>query len=159
MYDGSKRAVIAALIANIGIAIAKFVGFAITGAASMLAEAIHSCADSGNQALLLWGSAAARREASASHPFGYGRERYFWSFVVALVIFSLGSLFAIYEGIHKIIDPHALANPGVAVGILAFGILLEGFSFRTAVKEANRHRKGSWWNFIRRTSKTAYTRK
>ncbi len=151
MQDGSKRAVIAALIANLGIAIAKFVGFAITGAASMLAEAVHSCADSGNQALLLWGSAAARRKPSASHPFGYGRERYFWSFVVALVIFSMGSLFAIYEGLQKIFDPHALTNPGVAVGILIFGILLEGFSFRTAVKEANVYRKGSWWRFIQHT--------
>jgi cation diffusion facilitator family transporter len=151
MHDGSKRAVIAALIANMGIAIAKFAGFIITGAASMQAEAVHSLADSGNQALLLWGSAAAQQEPSASHPFGYGRERYFWSFVVSLVIFSLGSLFAIYEGVHKIVDPHALSNPGVAVGILLLGILLEGYSFRTAVKEANLHRKGSWWRFIRRT--------
>lgn len=151
MHDGSKRAVIAALIANMGIAIAKLVGFIITGAASMQAEAVHSLADSGNQALLLWGSAAAQREPSASHPFGYGRERYFWSFVVSLVIFSLGSLFAIYQGVNKIVDPHALSNPGVAVGILLFGILLEGSSLRTAVKEANVYRKGSWWRFIQRT--------
>lgn len=151
MHDGSRRAVIAALIANMGIAIAKTVGFMLTGAASMQAEAVHSMADSGNQALLLWGSAAAKREASADHPFGYGRERYFWSFVVSLVIFSLGSLFAIYEGVHKIMDPHALANPSIAVGILLVGLLLEGYSFRTAVKEANLHRRGSWWRFIRRT--------
>ena len=96
MQQGNKRAIIAALLANAGIAVAKFVGFIVTGAASMQAEAVHSLADSGNQALLLWGGASARKEASTDHPFGYGKERFFWSFVVALVLFSMGALFAIY---------------------------------------------------------------
>src|SRR5688500_2690734 len=146
------RAVVAALLANAGIAIAKFVGFIITGSASMLAESIHSAADSGNQGLLLLGGKRARRAADATHPFGYGRERYFWAFVVALVLFSLGGAFAIYEGISKIRHPHPVDSPEVAVGILVLAILLETFSFRTAVVEAN-HVRGDagWWQFIRRS--------
>lgn len=146
------KAVIAALLANAGIAVAKFVGFVITGSSSMLAESIHSVADSGNQGLLLLGGHRSRRQADAEHPFGYGRERYFWSFVVALVLFSLGGAFAIYEGISKIRHPHEIESPAVAVGILLFAIVLEGFSFRTAVGEAN-HLRGDadWWRFIRRS--------
>ncbi len=152
MQHGNKKAIIAALLANAGIAVAKFVGFLVTGAASMQAEAVHSLADSGNQALLLWGGASARKEASAEHPFGYGKERYFWSFVVALVLFSMGALFAIYEGIQKVLHPHALESPLVAVGILTLGILLEGFSFRTAVQAALPLRRGrTWWAFVRET--------
>ena len=105
------KAIVAAFFANLGIAIAKFVGFLLTGSASMLAESIHSVADTGNQALLLLGGRRARREATPLFPFGYGRERYFWSFVVALVLFSLGSLFAIYEGIHKLEHPEPLESP------------------------------------------------
>jgi cation diffusion facilitator family transporter len=152
VHQGSRRAIFAALAANFGIAVAKFVGFLITGAASMQAEAVHSLADTGNQALLLWGGASSKREASAEHPFGYGRERYFWSFVVAVVLFSLGSLFAIYEGAQKLRHPHELESPAWAVGILLFGVVLEGFSFRTAIRAAEERRRGrSWWGFIRGT--------
>jgi cation diffusion facilitator family transporter len=152
VQDGSRKAIVAALLANFGITIAKLVGWLVTGAASMLAEAVHSFADTGNQALLLWGTAAAKRPATEDHPFGFARERYFWSFVVALVIFSLGSLFAIYEGVDKLRHPHALESPMWAVGILAVAIVLESFSFRTAIIEGI-HAKGElgWWEFIRKT--------
>jgi cation diffusion facilitator family transporter len=147
---GSTRAIIAALLANLGIAIAKFVGFLLTRASSMLAESIHSLADSGNQGLLLLGGRRARRAPTAHHPFGYGRERYFWAFVVSVVLFALGSLFALYEGVEKLRHPHELASPQIAAGILAVGIVLEAFSFRTAIVEAQ-HVKGreSWWSFVR----------
>jgi len=146
------RAVIAALLANAGIAAAKFVGFLITGSASMLAESIHSVADSGNQCLLLLGGRRARREADESHPFGYGRERYFWAFIVALVLFSLGGAFAIFEGVEKIRHPHSVESPAVAIGILLFAVVLETYSFRTAITEADKIRgDASWWQFIRRS--------
>ncbi len=146
------KAVIAALLANAGIAVAKFVGFVITGSASMLAESIHSVADSGNQGLLLLGGRRARRQADESHPFGYGRERYFWAFVVALVLFSLGGAFAIFEGVEKIRHPHEVESPAVAIGILLFAIVLETYSFRTAIVEANKIRgDATWWQFIRRS--------
>ncbi len=150
---GSKKAIIAAFLANLGIAIAKFVGFAITGASSMLSEGIHSVADTGNQGLLLLGGKRAEKTADEAHPFGYGRERYFWSFVVAVVLFALGAVFSIYEGIHKIQHPEDLESPIVAVVILCVAIVLESFSFRTAVRES-RPLKGdaSWWQFLR-TSK------
>lgn len=149
---GSSRAIIAALLANLGIAIAKFVGFLLTRASSMLAESIHSLADSGNQGLLLFGGRRSLRLPTPTHPFGYGRERYFWSFVVSVVLFALGSLFALYEGFDKLRHPHELESPAIAAGILGFGIVLEAFSFRTAIVEA-RHVKGkeSWWAFIRRS--------
>ncbi len=152
MESGSRRAIVAALGANLGIAIAKGVGFLFTASASMLAETMHSIADTGNQALLLWGSVAAEKEPSPNHPFGYGRERYFWAFVVALILFSLGGLFAINLGIEKFGQAEPLHNPGLAVGILLFGVLLEGYSFRTATVAA-RSLKGdsSWWEFIRHT--------
>ncbi len=150
MHEGSRKAIAAAFLANTGIAVAKFAGFAVTGAASLLAEAIHSVADAGNQGLLFLGGRRARRAADAMHPFGYGRERYFWSFIVALVLFTLGGLFALYEGIEKLRHPHELESPGIAFGILLLAIVLEVFSFRTAVKEAS-HVRGdeSWWQFIR----------
>ena len=152
MQPGNRRAILAALAANLGIAVAKFVGWAMTGAASMLAEAVHSLADSGNQALLLWGGASAERPATEEHPFGFARERYFWAFVVSLVIFSLGSLFAIYEGVSKLLHPHELTSPMVAVAILVAGIGMEGVSFRTAVVEATKQKKQlGWWAFIRQT--------
>lgn len=139
----------AAFFANFGIAIAKFAAFAITGAASLLAEAVHSCADTGNQGLLFLGGHKAKKNPSKEHPFGYGRERFFWSFVVALVLFSLGSLFAIYEGITKLSDPHPIEDPTVAFVVLGLAIVLEGFSLRTARREANAERGGrSWWRFI-----------
>jgi len=146
------KAVIAALLANAGIAVAKFVGFIITGSASMLAEAIHSVADSGNQGLLLLGGKRARRRADESHPFGYGRERYFWAFIVALVLFSLGGAFAIFEGVEKIRHPHEVESASVAIGILLFAVVLESYSFRTAIVEANKIRdEAGWWQFIRRS--------
>ncbi len=153
MAGGSTKAVVAAMAANGSIAVAKFVGFGVTGSASMLAEAIHSVADTSNQGLLLWGGKAARKEADDEHQFGYGRERYFWSFVVALVLFTLGGGYATYEGINKIRHPHEISNLPVAIGILLFGILVEGLSFRLAVVEGRKIKaKGaSWWQFIRRS--------
>lgn len=147
---GGTKAVIAAMLANGGIAVAKFVGFAITGASSMLAESVHSVADTGNQALLLLGGKAARKPESEERPFGYGRERYFWSFVVAVVLFTLGALFSLYEGYSKLREPHAPESLTVAIGILVVAIVLESLSFRTAIIEANHVRDGeSWWSFIR----------
>ncbi len=151
MASGSTKAILAALFANLGIAIAKFVGYAFTSSSSMLAEAIHSVADTSNQALLLLGSRRAAKDATAEHPFGFGRERYFWSFIVALVLFTLGGLFAIYEGWHKLGEgSHEVTNAEWAIGILVLGILLESYSFRTAVRES-RPLKGraSWWEFVR----------
>lgn len=147
---GGKKAIIAALTANAGIAAAKFIGAAITGSASMLAEGVHSVADTANQGLLLFGQSRASQEATQLHPFGYGRNRYFYSFVVALVLFTLGSVYAVYEGIHKIQHPEDLSSPIVAVVILVVAIGLETFSFLTAVRES-RPLKGtaSWWRFIR----------
>ena len=152
MQEGSKKAILAAFLANTAIAISKFVGFLITGAASMLAESVHSVADAGNQGLLFLGGARARKTATKEHPFGYGRERYFWAFVVALVLFTLGGLFALYEGIEKIRHPQEIDGAGVAFAILIVAIVVEVISFRTAIKES-RHVKGreSWWGFIRRS--------
>src|SRR5215475_6724859 len=147
---GSKRAIIAALLANAGIAVAKFVGYLVTGSSSMLAESVHSVADTSNQGLLLFGQRQSRKEADPLHQFGYGRSRYFYSFVVALVLFTLGSVFALYEGYHKISHPQELTSPVVAIVILLLAICLEGFSFRTAVVESRPlKRSGSWWRFIR----------
>ena len=152
MATGSSKTVVAAMIANGGIAIAKFFAFAMTGAASMLAEGVHSVADTGNQALLLWGGVAARRVPDEMRPFGYGRERYFWAFVVALVMFSLGGVYAIVEGTEKLLHPHAIERPEWAIGVLLLGIVLEGASFIVAFRQA-REAKGqaSWWDFVRRT--------
>jgi len=151
--DGSKKAIIAAFFANLGIAIAKFIGFLITRSASMLAESVHSFADTGNQGLLILGGNRAKRDATPEHPFGFGRERYFWSFSVALVLFSMGGLFALYEGISKVRNPHHIDSIWVAVGILVFGLLLEGYSLRTAVREAKliKAEGVSWWKFIRKS--------
>jgi cation diffusion facilitator family transporter len=144
------KAIVAALGANLAIAVAKFVGFLITGSSSMLAESVHSVADSGNQGLLLVGGKRAQRAADEEHPFGYGRERYFYAFVVALVLFSVGGLFSIYEGQHKLHEEGELDAPIVAIVILAFAILAESYSFRTAIHES-RPLKGddSWVGFIR----------
>ena len=152
MKPGNRRAVLTALFANLGIAVGKLGVFTATGSASMLAESVHSLADSTNQALLLFGGRSAQRKPTAEHPFGYGRERFFWAFVVALVIFSLGGLFAIYEGVQKIADPHELNHPWLAIGVLVFAALLEGAALRTAVIEARKERgNASWLEFIRRT--------
>jgi cation diffusion facilitator family transporter len=149
---GGTRAIIAALLANAGIAVAKFVGYLITGSSSMLAESVHSVADTSNQGLLLLGGNRAKRAATTEHPFGYGRDRYFYSFVVALLLFSLGSVFAMYEGIHKLEEPEPLTSPLVAVAILVVAIVLESFSFRTAIVESRPLKgAGTWWQFIRQS--------
>jgi cation diffusion facilitator family transporter len=152
MSHGDSKAVIAACAANAGIAVAKIIGFSLTGAASMLAEAVHSLADTGNQVLLLYGQRRGQRAANAQHPFGYARERYFWSFIVAMVLFALGSVYAIYEGIHRLLHPTPLESPGIALAILGVAVLLEGWSFRTALREARTLRgQQGWLEFIRRT--------
>ncbi|KAB2351518.1 cation diffusion facilitator family transporter [Actinomadura rudentiformis] len=155
--EGGTKAIVAALVANLGIATAKFVAFAFTGSSSMLAEGIHSVADSGNQGLLLLGGKRAKRARTPQHPFGYGRERYFYAFVVAVVLFTIGAVFSLYEGYHKI--DHALHNkdetmsaPGWAFGVLIVAIIMESFSFRTAIQESNAVRgERGWWDFIRRS--------
>ena len=150
--SGGTRAIIAALLANIGIALTKFVAFILTGSSSMLAESIHSVADSGNQGLLLLGGKRAGRQATPEHPFGFGRERYIYAFIVAIVLFSVGGLFALYEGWHKISHPEPIdAWQWVPVLVLVVAIGLESFSFRTAIVESNHVRRPdeSWLNFIR----------
>ncbi|HKE52775.1 MAG TPA: cation diffusion facilitator family transporter [Actinomycetes bacterium] len=152
MSTGSgTRAIIAALLANLGIALTKFIAYLITNSASMLAESVHSVADSGNQALLLLGGKRAQRGASAEHPFGYGRDRYIYAFIVSIVLFSLGGLFALWEGFQKLANPHPIERAWVALGVLIIAIVLESISFRTAIVESNRIRgTASWVNFIRR---------
>ncbi|WP_020664979.1 cation diffusion facilitator family transporter [Amycolatopsis benzoatilytica] len=147
---GGTKAIVAALAANAGIAVAKFAGFLVTGSSSMLAEAVHSLADTSNQGLLLLGQKTSKRRATREHPFGYGRDRYFYSFIVALMLFTLGAAFALYEGIHKIIEPQPLDTPVVAVIILVVAICLEGYSFLTAMGESRKIKgNASWWRFIR----------
>jgi cation diffusion facilitator family transporter len=148
---GGTKAVVAALAANVGIGVTKFAAFVLTGSASMLAESIHSVADSGNQGLLLLGGKQANRAATERHPFGYGRERYVHAFIVSVVLFTVGGLFAIYEGVHKLAHPEAIEGwQWVAVLVLVVAVVLEGMSFRTAVGETNKIRgNASWVGFIR----------
>jgi cation diffusion facilitator family transporter len=148
--SGGSRAVLAALGANLGIAVIKFVAAAITGSSSLLAEGVHSVVDSANQVLLLLGGRSSRRRATPEHPFGYGRDRYVYGFLVALLLFSAGGLFALYEGVQKIRHPHHLESPVIAVIVLVVAMLLESFSLRTAMRES-RELKGqdSWFAFIR----------
>ncbi|MEU9298608.1 cation diffusion facilitator family transporter [Streptomyces sp. NPDC012693] len=149
--SGGTKAIVAALAANLAIAVAKFVAFLFSGSSSMLAESVHSLADSGNQGLLLLGGKKAQREATPQHPFGYGRERYIYAFLVSIVLFSVGGMFAIYEGYEKIKHPHAIEAWYWPVGVLVFAIIAETFSFRTAIKESNAIRGGlSWTQFVRR---------
>jgi cation diffusion facilitator family transporter len=149
-HQESSKAVLAALGANLGIAVIKFIAFAITGSSSMLAEGVHSVVDSGNQGLLLVGGRSARKEATPEHPFGYGRDRYVYGFLVALMLFSAGGLFALYEGVEKIRHPHHLESPAVAIVVLLVAIGLESFSLRTAVHESRPHKgSDSWPQFIR----------
>ena len=149
--EGSTRAVVTALGANLGIAVSKFVAAAITGSSSMLAEGVHSVADSGNQVLLLLGGRRSRQAPSALHPFGYARARYIYAFIVAIVLFTLGGLYALYEGYHKVLDPHPLTSPLVAVAVLLIAAVLEGYALRTAVREANRTRgRRGWFAFVER---------
>ncbi|MGW7683533.1 cation diffusion facilitator family transporter [Kribbella sp. NPDC054772] len=151
MAGGGNKAVVAALLANTGIAITKFAAWALTLSASMLAEAIHSLADAGNQVLLLVGGQRAKRAADELHQFGFGRERYVYSFIVSIVLFSVGGLFALYEGYHKVHDPHGIEHwKWVPVAVLLIAIVMEGFSFRTAIVEANKLRGNvSWVRFVR----------
>ncbi len=147
---GNTKAILAAMLANAGIAVAKFVAFLVTGSASLLAESIHSLADTSNQGLLILGGKRAKRIADDRHQFGYGRERYFWGFIVAMVLFSLGGVFSIFEGIEKIRHPHELESLGWAIGVLIFAMLMEGWSFRTAAMEAAKVKGSrSYWQFVR----------
>ena len=150
--NGGTKAIVAALAANLTIAVLKFVAFFLTLSSSMLAEAIHSVADSGNQILLLVGGKRAKRAASPEHPFGYGRERYIYAFIVSIVLFSVGGLFALYEAWEKIQHPHAIEGDfwWVPLAVLIGAIVAESFSFRTAIIESNHMRgKQSWVHFIR----------
>jgi cation diffusion facilitator family transporter len=146
------RAVFAAFAANLGIALAKFVAFLVTGSASLLAESVHSVADAGNEVLLIVGRGRSRRPRSEEHPFGFGRERYFYGFVVSVMLFTVGATFSVYDGIHKILNPEPVRSPEVAFAVLAFSAVLEAFSLRTGIAEANRVRGDrGWGSFIRRT--------
>jgi cation diffusion facilitator family transporter len=146
------RAVFAALAANLGIAVVKFVAFLLTGSASLLAEAVHSVADTGNQVLLIVGSGRSRRPRSELHPFGFGRERYFYGFVVSVMLFTVGGTFSVYDGLHKILNPEPVRSPAIAFAVLALSAVLESFSLRTGIREANLVRGDrSWVSFIRRT--------
>ena len=150
--EGGTRAIVAALAANLGIALTKFVAFLLTGSSSMLAESVHSVADSGNQALLLLGGRRAKKQATPQHPFGYGRERYFWAFVVSIVLFSVGGLFALYEAWHKFQHPEPIEGTWwwLPLAVLVVSIGLESFSFRTAINESNHVRgRQSWAQFVR----------
>jgi cation diffusion facilitator family transporter len=158
--SGGSKAVVAALAANLGIATLKFLAFALTRSSSMLAEGIHSVADSGNQVLLLVGGRRARRAATPEHPFGYGRERYLYAFIVSVVLFTVGGLFALYEAYHKAHEvaehPHDLGQLDgrwwwVPVVVLVGAIVMESLSFRTAIREANQVRGDAGWaQFVRR---------
>ena len=148
------RAVIAALLANLGIAIAKFVAFLVTGSASMLAESVHSVADTGNEVLLLIGAGRSRRARTTEHPFGFGRERYFYAFVVAVMLFTVGAVFSIYDGVHKIISGGELSSPVVAYVVLGLSLILESLSLRTAIHEANEVRGGRGWRQFVHLTKT-----
>jgi cation diffusion facilitator family transporter len=149
--EGGTKAVVAALVANLGIAVTKFIAFFLTQSSAMLAEAIHSVADSGNQGLLLLGGKKAQRQATPQHPFGYGRERYIYAFVVAVVLFFVGGIFALYEAWHKFGDPHPIESwHWVPVLVLSTAIVLECFSFRTAIVETNKVKgDAGWWEFVR----------
>ncbi|MFB2596285.1 cation diffusion facilitator family transporter [Herbiconiux sp. P17] len=149
--SGGNKAILAALGANLGIAVTKFIAFFFSGSSSMLAEGVHSLADSGNQLLLLLGGRRAKKKADKEHPFGYGRERYVYAFVVSIILFSVGGVFSIYEGIEKLAEPHPIENAWLPILVLVIAMVLEGFSLRTAVRESNHSRgKQSWVQFVRR---------
>lgn len=148
--SSGTRAIIAALLANLGIALTKLVAFLFSGSSSMLAESVHSLADTGNQLLLLLGGRRSRKEADTQHPFGYGRERFVYAFVVSIILFSVGGVFSIYEGIDKLQNPHELEVAWLPLVVLGVAIVLESLSLRTAVRESNHSRgKQGWVSFIR----------
>lgn len=150
--SGGAKAIVAALLANTGIAITKFVAFLFSGSSAMLAESVHSVADAGNQGLLLLGGRNARRAADAEHPFGYGRERFVYAFVVSIILFSIGGVFSLYEGVSKLRDPHPLENAWLPILVLSIAIVLESFSLRTAIRESNKVRGAQGWiEFVRRS--------
>lgn len=151
MAGGSTRTILIALGANVGIAAAKFVAAAITGSSAMLTEGVHSLVDSTNQVLLLYGRKRSKKPANAEHPFGYGRELYFWSFIVAILVFALGAGVSVYEGILHILHPEEAGSPLVAYVVLAVAFLLEGWSVVAALKDFNATRRGSIWQEIRKT--------
>jgi len=149
--SGGTRAILAALLANLGIAVTKFIAYLLSGSSSMLAESVHSLADSGNQVLLLIGGKRASRAATPEHPFGYGRERYVYAFLVSIILFSVGGVFSIYEGVHKIQHPEPIERPWIPITVLLIAIGLESFSLRTALKESAPDRQGiSILQFVRR---------
>jgi cation diffusion facilitator family transporter len=148
--EGSTRAILAALGANAGIAITKFIAAGISGSASMFAEGIHSVADTGNQILLLLGGKRAKRKATPTHPFGFGRSRYIYAFMVSIVLFSVGGMFSILEGVEKLTHPHELTDAWIPLTVLGIAIVLESFSLRTALRAAKEVRgRSSLYNFIR----------
>ncbi|MDY7541879.1 MULTISPECIES: cation diffusion facilitator family transporter [unclassified Cryobacterium] len=148
--SSGNKAIIAALGANLGIAATKLIAWAFSGSSSMLAEGVHSLADSGNQLLLLLGGRKSRKDADTEHPFGYGRERYVYAFVVSIILFSIGGVFSLYEGVQKLQDPHPLEVPWLPILVLLVAMALESFSLRTAIKESNHTRgKETWVQFIR----------
>jgi len=150
--SGGTKAIVAALLANLGIAITKFIAFVFSGSSSMLAESVHSMADTGNQVLLLLGGRRSRKRADASHPFGYGRERYVYAFVVSIILFTVGGMFSIYEGINRLQNPNELEAVWLPIVVLSIAIVLESFSLRTAIRESNLVRGNqSWVSFIRRS--------
>jgi len=159
VHEGSRRAVVAALLANLGIAAVKLAVFLVTGAASMLAEAIHSFADTGNQGLLFLGGNRARRAPTPEHPFGFGSERYFWAFVVAVMLFTLGALFALLEGAERMVHPQSVSSPGWALGTLVAAMVLESLSFRTGTQEARKLKRPgwTWFDFIHRSTNPEIT--
>jgi cation diffusion facilitator family transporter len=151
--SGSTKIILIAMTANLGIAIAKFFGAYFSKSSALLAEAIHSVVDTTNQVLLLLGEKSSKKPPDDTHPLGYGRETFFWSFVVSILLFSLGGLFAIYEGIHKLADPEPMHNPMLALGILGFSILLEGYSFYACLKEVrNTNPFSNLWTWFRKTT-------
>ncbi|TFC20017.1 cation diffusion facilitator family transporter [Cryobacterium algoritolerans] len=148
--SGGSKAIVAALAANLGIAVTKIVAWAFSGSSSMLAEGVHSLADSGNQLLLLLGGRKSRKDADTAHPFGYGRERYVYAFVVSIILFSIGGVFSLYEGVQKLQDPHPLEVPWLPIVVLLVAMGLESFSLRTAMKESNLLRgEQTWVQFVR----------
>ncbi len=151
MAGGSTRTILIALGANVGIAIAKFGAAAVTGSSAMLTEGVHSLVDSSNQVLLLYGRKRSTKPADAKHPFGYGRELYFWSFVVAILVFALGAGVSVYEGVLHILDPEPASNPLIAYAVLAVAFALEGWSTIAALADFNKTRRGTIWQEIRHT--------
>jgi cation diffusion facilitator family transporter len=157
MARGSEttRSIVVSLGANVAIAVAKLVGALITGSGSMLAEALHSVADSGNEGLLLWGRREAKKRATALHPLGQGRATYFWSFIVALLLFSMGGVASVYEGIRKLSAGEQVESPWLAIGILVFAAVAEAISLYVALRQINRVRdSGSLWHWFRTTRRS-----